>query len=117
MADYHEKVQQLMQERMTEVEKEKNGISGAVTNESDGILCLAVPYKNGYHLWIDGREEKIETVNKMYIGCLLKKGEKHSILLKYETPGLKMGVILTMIGMFFLFHWSKLTKSHCANNR
>ena len=110
MADYHEKVQQLMQERMTEVKKEKNGISGTITNESDGILCLAVPYKNGYRLWIDGREEKIETVNKMYIGCLLKKGEKHSILLKYETPGLKMGVILTMIGMFFFASLVKINK-------
>lgn len=37
----------------------------------------------------------------MYVGAYLEKGENHAILLTYETPGLKIGVILTIIGVIF----------------
>lgn len=38
MENYHESVQDLMQNPMTEVKKLRNGISGKVTNKEDGIL-------------------------------------------------------------------------------
>lgn len=37
----------------------------------------------------------------MYVGAYLEKGENYAILLTYETPGLKIGVILTIIGVIF----------------
>lgn len=101
MENYHESVQDLMQNPMTEVKKLRNGISGKVTNKEDGILCLAVPYRQGYHLTVDGKETEIQEINKMYVGAYLEKGENHAILLTYETPGLKIGVILTIIGVIF----------------
>ena len=101
MENYHESVQDLMQNPMTEVKKLRNGISGTVTNKEDGILCLAVPYRRGYCLTVDGKETEIQKINKMYVGAYLEKGENHTILLTYETPGLRFGVILTMIGALF----------------
>ena len=101
MENYHESVQDLMQNPMTEVKKLRNGISGTVTNKEDGILCLAVPYRRGYCLTVDGKETEIQEINKMYVGAYLEKGENHTILLTYETPGLRFGVILTMIGALF----------------
>ena len=101
MENYHESVQDLMQNPMTEVKKQKNGIAGKVTNKEDGILCLAVPYRQGYRLTVDGKETEIQEINKMYVGAYLEKGENYAILLTYETPGLKIGVILTIIGVIF----------------
>ena len=54
-----------------------------------------------YRLMVDGKETEIQEINKMYVGAYLEKGENHAILLTYETPGLKMGVILTMMGVIF----------------
>ena len=72
-----------------------------MTNKEDGILCLAVPYRQGYRLTVDGKETEIQEINKMYVGAYLEKGENYAILLTYETPGLKIGVILTIIGVIF----------------
>ncbi len=101
MENYHQRVQDLMQEPVTDIKKQRNGMTGKVTNKEDGILCLAVPYRQGYRLMVDGKETEIQEINKMYVGAYLEKGENHAILLTYETPGLKMGVILTTIGVIF----------------
>ena len=101
MDQYEEKVQNLMQDSMTQIKKENNRLSGIISTREDGILCLAVPYRAGYRLYVNGVETEIEKVNKMYVGAYLKKGENQRVELVYETPGLKLGVILTVIGFVF----------------
>jgi uncharacterized membrane protein YfhO len=48
----------------------------------------------------------------MYIGALVGEGE-HKIVLKYVTPGLRTGGILTILGVIYLILLWKLDKKYC----
>ena len=47
---------------------------------------------------MDGKETSYEKVNKMYVGAWIPGGE-HEILLTYETPGLRAGIVLSVLGI------------------
>lgn len=95
-----EKAGQLYSERLYDVKVEEDGtISGRTPELAKGkILCLSVPYKEGYTLYVDGKETSYEKVNKMYVGAWIPGGE-HEILLTYETPGLRAGIVLSVLGI------------------
>ena len=111
-----QKVEALNRESLKKVKISGNSVSGSLKLSRDKILCLAIPYKEGYTLLVDGKETEISKVNKMYMGALIKEG-KHSIVLKYFTPGLKEGIILTVIGAAYLLFLWILYKKHCAKRR
>ena len=53
--------------------------------------------------------EKSEQVNGMFEGIYLNKGDHH-ITLKYETPGLKIGAVVSLFSLIILFIISKKKK-------
>lgn len=107
-----EKAGQLYSERLYDVKVTENGtISGRTPELAEGkILCLSVPYKNGYTLYVDGKETDYEKVNKMYVGAWIPKGE-HEILLTYVTPGLKSGGALSVCGIVLIVFLSIFHKN------
>lgn len=108
-----EKVQNLNREGLQGVDtREANTLQGELEVSKDKILCLAVPYREGYILYVDGRETECEKINKMYIGTWIESG-KHSILLKYVTPGLRIGIIVTVFGVVFTIFLYIFNKKHC----
>lgn len=107
-----EKVETLNKESLQDVEVSGNCVTGELSVSDDKILCLALPYKKGYTLLVDGKETEISRVNKMYMGTHVKRG-KHSIVLKYSTPGLVEGGILTIIGVAYTIFLWLFNKKHC----
>ena len=108
-----EKVAALNEENLKNAKISGNSISGQLKLPRVKILCLAVPYREGYTLWVDGKKTDVSKINKMYMGALVSEGN-HSILLKYVTPGLKGGIIMTIIGaVYIIFLWI-LYKKHCV---
>ncbi|MDO4479018.1 MAG: YfhO family protein [Lachnospiraceae bacterium] len=80
-------------------------ISVNVDMETNGILQLAVPYSTGWTAVVDGEKVDVLPTDVMYMGLPLEKGE-HQIFLRYRTPGLLAGVLvslLTLIGMIVSF--------------
>lgn len=90
-----------------------NGLTGKIEVPKDRLLCIAVPYKRGYTLYIDGEKTGISRVNKMYTGALVEKGS-HTIVLEYTTPGLLAGGILTIIGVIYIIFLAVLHKKCCG---
>lgn len=96
-------VAQKMEERCAESLQEtvvgKDGsITGTISLSAPKILCLAVPYKKGYTLFVDGEETEISAVNKWYTGAWLEEGE-HDILLVYASPGIAAGAAVSACGV------------------
>ena len=87
----------------------KKGI-GYVKALSSGYFVTSIPYEKGYSLYIDGKKTDIEVVNKAFIGAKIKKG-KHTIVLKYETPGEKLAIVVSatfvLIGGYYIWKKSK----------
>lgn len=107
------KVAERNQESLRGVEIKKNGLTGSLELYREKILCLAIPYKKGYTLLVDGRKTEAGRINKMYLGALVPEG-KHDIELRYVTPGIRIGAILTIIGLIYTIILCILYKKHCV---
>ena len=95
---YPEQVSKLKEDVLENVKIGTNTIQGDINLKKDKILCLSVPYSKGWKATVDGKKEEILQANTMYMALPLKKG-KHKIQLIYCTPGLKLGMIVSFIGV------------------
>lgn len=98
---YSEKISALGKEHLENVVFDTDSISGDITVSSDKVLCLSVPYSAGWTAYVDGVKTDILKANLMYSGILLESGT-HRIELHYRTPGLRMGLLLSAMGILLL---------------
>ncbi len=100
--DLAQKMDKLCAESLRDTKVGRDGsISGTISVSAPKVLCLAVPYKKGYTLFVDGEETKISAVNKWYTGAWLEEGE-HKILLVYASPGIAAGAGVSAFGVVFM---------------
>ena len=76
-------------------------IMGHITITDPGRLIFSIPYDSGWTLYVDGEETGITPFRDAFIGVYLQEGE-HEICLKYKTPGLGIGALISG-GSIFLF--------------
>ena len=83
---------------------------GEVTTSKEGYLVTSYPYEKGYEIYIDGKKQKVEIVNKAFVGCKIKKGS-HIITIQFHAPfkniGLCVSILSIMIGGFWIWKKSK----------
>ena len=83
---------------------------GQVNVKKDGYLVTSYPYEKGYEIYIDGKKQNVEIVNKAFVGCKIKKGS-HTITIQFHAPfknaGLGISVLSIMIGGFWIWKKSK----------
>ena len=83
---------------------------GKVTTSKDGYLVTSYPYEKGYEIYIDGKKQDVEIVNKAFVGCKIKKGS-HIITIQFHAPFKKLGLCISilsiMIGGFWIWKKSK----------
>ncbi len=108
-------VEDRMEESLEHISYEKNVLYGDIRVSQPKWLCLAVTDKPGYQLYVDGVKTSYQTVNRMYIGTKLSKGY-HEIELKYQTPGLYLGIIFSILGILCSFLWDVFERLR-ANRR
>ena len=83
-------------------------IKGNINATKDNnIMFLSIPYEDGWHVYVDGKEAKKELLYNIFIGVKLKEG-KHEIEMKYKTPGLMIGIIISSISLVMVIIYSKL---------
>ena len=118
MANYDKQIEVLSQDMLYNIELYKNPISyasnkisGEIDMSDDGILCITIPYSKGWRAYVDGQKTDISRANTMCMGLKLTEGH-HEIVLKYHTPGLLAGFILSISGIFLLIISSLYEKKH-----
>ena len=99
---YREKINALKKNSLQKVKIDTNRISGEIKVDKNKLLCLNVPYSDGWKLKVDGKKQDLKKVNYMNFGVLLDKG-KHKIVLTYSTPGIMWGILISIVGIFILF--------------
>lgn len=96
--NYKKNINHLKENALTEVSQQSNSINGKITLQQKKLLCLTIPYNDGWKIYVDGKESNLLKVNYMYSGVYLNPG-KHDIRLEYCTPGLKLGICISGIGI------------------
>ncbi len=103
---YFEDCLKHQQETVENVEKTKNG---GITCEShfdgDRFVFFSIPWDDGWRCFVDGKEVEIEKVNVGFMGIVVPGGD-HAIEFKYETPGLKIGIAVSLFsGVMLAVYW------------
>lgn len=116
MANYQKQLGELRSSMLTDIELNKNPISyttnkitGNITLEDTGIVCITLPYCKGWKAYVDGQKCDIMKVNTMFMGIEMPAGA-HEVVLKYHTPGLLAGFVLMIIGVVLLVVMIKFEK-------
>lgn len=73
-------------------------IEGNINVKEKGYYSMSIPYDEGYTIYLDNKKVDYELVNTSFIGFQIEKGE-HIIKIIYKSPWLKIGKILTLIGI------------------
>ncbi len=94
-------IELLKQDTLQNVSIGTNTVTGTIDLEEPKILCLSIPYSEGWTAAVDGAKTEILKANTMYM-CIPLSAGQHKIELNYETPGLAFGIILTKLGFFAL---------------
>ena len=79
-------------------------ISGHIELTSPQILCLQIPRTAGWTAYVDGRRAELLQADTMFSALLLSEGS-HDIELTYQTPGLRLGAVVSLgtVVLFILF--------------
>jgi len=99
--NYEEKIERLKANVLENIKFGVNSLSGTINADEPEILCITVPYSEGFKAYIDGKPARIYTADGRYIGLELDKG-KHKIELKYSSPYKKEGIMLSVFGIIIL---------------
>ena len=94
-------LEKLSAEPLEDIVMDNNMISGRVRLSRDKFMVLSLPYSKGWKAYVDGQEQELVPANIMFMGLKLNSGE-HDIVLRYETPCLRLGAYLTLVGFVFL---------------
>ena len=117
MDNYKAQVDALKSDVLENLQISANTIQGEITLSKTKLLQLAVPYSKGWTAWVDGEKAELYRSNLMYMALALPAGE-HQITLRYETPYLKAGLLVSLVGIFVPsavgFVWRRRRKRRLA---
>ena len=101
MDNYENDIAKLKENQFKVKEFKNNYIKGNISNKESGILQISTSYSNGWNAYVDGKKVNTINVNKGFIGIELDEGQ-HEVILKYSTPWLKIGIIISAVGIIIL---------------
>ena len=101
MAHFTEKIDKLKAHSLENVSFGTDSLQGDLHLDKPGILCVAIPYSEGWEAYVDGKKQKIMLANVHYLGLDLDRGSHH-IVLRYHRPFQKEGIYLSLVGLVLL---------------
>jgi uncharacterized membrane protein YfhO len=73
-------------------------LDGDITVSSEKLLSVGLLHNDGWRVLVDGVEQPLEKVNRLFIGVMLPAGTHH-VQFVYFTPWLKAGLICSACGV------------------
>lgn len=98
MDSYTDEINALKENVLTDVELGNNKVTGQITLDRNKYLCLTIPYSKGWKVYVDGERQKLYNANGQYMAVYLTSGT-HNVTLKYSTPLLKEGALVSLAGV------------------
>lgn len=87
----------------------ENYIKANIETKNNKYLCMSIPNHSGWVAYLDGHEIKLNDYNIMYMGFPINKGN-HIIELKYSTPLLKEGAVISSISIILFIVFENIKK-------
>lgn len=78
---------------------DNKGFTAKVKRDKENLVFFSVPYDKGWSATVNGKPVEIEQVNIGFMAIKVPKGNS-VIRFNYQTPGLKLGILITAICCF-----------------
>ena len=98
---YDQKVHQVQRQGLQNAKVSDDRVTGDLTTNQASVLATSIPYSTGWRLTVDGKTTPTQVVNDGFVGAELGAGTHH-IKLTYRTPGLRVGALLSAVGIVCL---------------
>ena len=98
MNGYSDKIRELQCTAPDHFTRGTDHVCGEICMENHSVLCLAIPYAEGWKAFVDGEERRVLRVNERNIGVFLPAGS-HTFEFRYTTPLKREGAILSGVGI------------------
>lgn len=90
-----------------------NGFNSSITSSEETLAIYQVPYDDGWKAYVNDKETNIEKVDNGFMAIKINKGT-NNIKFKYFTPGLKLGILVSMISfIIYLTYITIVYKKNC----
>ncbi len=83
-------------------QKDNKGFSATINLSRDNLVFFSVPYEKGWSATVNGQPAEILPVNVGFMAVACPAGEAVDIRFEYETPGLRLGLIISAAGLLAL---------------
>ncbi len=94
---------------------DNNGFTAEVTLDRENLVFYSVPYDEGWSVTVDGKKADVIKANIGFMAVAVPEGT-HTIRFNYYTPGLKLGITLTIASIVvfavYLLLFSLYKKHH-----
>ena len=96
--NYYREVKTLQRHRLEDVKFKRNQVQGTIKTTRPGVLTSSIPYSTGWSVKVNGKKATILRTNQAFLGVYLPAGPHH-VTFSYELPGIKLGALLSLIGL------------------
>ncbi|WP_323074740.1 YfhO family protein [Limosilactobacillus reuteri] len=96
--NYYREVKTLQCHRLEDVKFKRNQVQGTIKTTRPGVLTSSIPYSTGWSVKVNGKKATTLRTNQAFLGVYLPVGTHH-VTFSYELPGIKLGVLLSLIGL------------------
>lgn len=96
--NYYREVKTLQRHRLEDVKFKRNQVQGTIKTTRPGILTSSIPYSTGWSAKVNGKKATTLRTNQAFLGVYLPAGTHH-VTFSYELPGIKLGALLSLIGL------------------
>ncbi|MCI7245570.1 MAG: YfhO family protein [Limosilactobacillus reuteri] len=96
--NYYREVKTLQRHRLEDVKFKRNQVQGTIKTTRPGVLTSSIPYSTGWSVKVNDKKATILRTNQAFLGVYLPAGTHH-VTFSYELPGIKLGALLSLIGL------------------
>lgn len=98
-----ERLQKVKQRGLQAVKLNYRGLTGQYTSPKTTWLGSNIPYSTGWYAHVNGQPVAVKRINGGFVGLKVPAGQGQKVVLQYQTPGLKLGLIISISAWMILF--------------
>ena len=88
-----------------QVEQFKDGyVTGNYWAEKDGYVMFTIPNVQDWKAMVNGATVEVQDAYETFISIPVTEGE-NEIVLEYQLPGVKEGIVLSIVSVLIMFAW------------
>lgn len=109
LADINNDVESLKDFSVKELIFQPNSIEETIELQSEKWIVFSIPYEKGWTCYVDGKKRDLQKADIMLMGVKIEGG-CHTIILKYFPYGMKIGIVISMIGVLLAIFYDYFEK-------